>query len=1182
MRFNWEHRKEKKNMRKTLQAFVTVAVVTLMLMAGTTRAFDRETKTTSPLVAYGKTTAVKFHLPGDDRGAFSAQPATVFSFKQPSNDSRFSFENTAPPAEPVEAVNGSVLYMVANSHIDTQWNWTVQDTIRQWVPRTFFDNFKLFEQYPNYKFNFEGVIHYMFFKEYHPEAWSKLQSYVAQGRWKLAGSWIDAVDTNVPSPESLMRQALYGKRFFKQEFGTTSKDIYLPDCFGFSYALPSIAAHTGMTAFSTQKLTWGGWIPAPFSVGRWEGVDGSSVVAALRGGDYTAKVKSDPSLTQSWNGDLTDLGNGKKVGFRYFGVGDQGGAPDATSVSWVERGLNNPQGSVHIRNTSADQLSKDLTPQEVSALPVYKGELVMKTHGVGCYTSQAAMKKWNRKNEQLADAAERASIAAEWVGGTTYPRERLREAWTRFLFHQFHDDLTGTCIPQAYVFSWNDELISLNQFASTITDSVGAVASGMDTRVKGMPLVIYNPLAIHRRDVAEATIHFNSAAPSFVRVFDPVSGAEVPSQIISVENNAARILLLADVPSIGFKVYDVQPAGAPSQVNSNLSVANDRLENARYRVKLDANGDVASVFDKEARSELLQAPAGIELFDDESPEWPAWEVRWEAVSKPPVARLDNPTIKIIERGPVRVALEITRQVKGSTFVQRVSLSENGDRVDFDTQVDWKTTGTLVKASFPLHASNPKATFDLGLGAIERGNSQPNLYEVPAQQWADITDAATGSYGVSILNNSKYGWDKPADNMLRLSLLHTPVVGKRYIYQATNDIGHHRFIYSITGHVRDWRDGDIPSRAARLNQPLEAFQTAPHRGRLGTSFSMLHLGGSANQVAVRAFKKAEDSDEIVLRLQELYGKPALATEVTLAGNIASVREINAAEEETSSSTQPKIKDGKLVVDLKAYQPRSFALKLRRASLKNMKAPQSISVALPFNLDGISTDDNRQDGDFDGKGRSFAAELLPSTLMLDGIKFKMGDATNGSKNVLACQGQRITLPKGDYNRLYIIAAAVGGDTTGDFTLTTRDGKTQTSELKIQEWSGVIGQWDSRLVDDRLIREAFAPPDVLAGGKWPLDVIQSQMVMRLTADKHIEGLENLRPAFIKRDEVAWIGTHRHAPEGNEPYILCNLFKYEMNVPKGATTLTLPDNIRLRIMSMSVAQNVNDDTKPAGFLYE
>jgi alpha-mannosidase len=357
------------------------------------------------------------------------------------------------------------LYAVANAHLDSQWNWTVQDTIREFVPATFFDNFKLFERFPRYVFNFEGAIHYMWFREYYPESWPILQKYVSDGRWRLAGSWINAADVNVPSPESLMRHALYGKRFFRQQFGRASQDVFLPDCFGFGFALPSVAAHSGLTAFSTQKLTWGSSVAIPFPVGRWKGVDGSTVVAALNPRDYVTRIRSDIAVDPKWSDDLTAVGNGRQVGLRYFGVGDVGGAPDGETVDWLEKALANRDGKVEVRNTAADQLSRDLTPQEKAALPEYEGELTMKTHGVGCYTSQAAMKRFNRENELLADAAERAGVMAEWLAGLPYPKDRLRDAWIRVLWHQFHDDLTGTSIPQAYAFSWNDELVSANQFA---------------------------------------------------------------------------------------------------------------------------------------------------------------------------------------------------------------------------------------------------------------------------------------------------------------------------------------------------------------------------------------------------------------------------------------------------------------------------------------------------------------------------------------------------------------------------------------------------------------------------------------------------------------------------------------------------------------------------------------------
>jgi alpha-mannosidase len=1109
------------------------------------------------------------------------------------------------------------LYLIANSHLDTQWNWTVQDTIRQFVPSTFYDNFKLIERFPNYVFNYEGVIHYMWFKEYHPDGWPTLQQYVASGRWRLAGSWINAVDTNVPSPEALMRQALYGKRFFRQAFNKVSQDVYLPDCFGFGFALPSIAAHSGLTAFSTQKLAWGAATPTPFAVGLWKGVDGSSLVAALRGGPYDDPVRSDISTDPKWNSDLTELGDGKKVGFRYFGAGDIGGAPDPESVEWVEKAVANTQGAVEVQNTSADQLSRDLTDPERASLPLYQGELLLKTHGVGCYTSQAAMKTWNRRNELLADAAERASVGAEWVGGPAYPHDRLRTAWTRFLFHQFHDDLTGTCIPQAYQFSWNDELVSLNQFASILSGAVGSVASGLDTRPaksgvgiraapvapgepgapgarpraqpviqltlgrgsgNGVPLVVYNPLAMSRRDPVEATVQFRRQAPAGVQVIDTATGEEVPSQVLSGTGTTARIVFLADVPAVGFKVFEARPSArmAPARPGT-LKVTSSSLENGRYLVKLDANGDVASIFDKEAGSELLEAPARLELFDDYSARWPAWEILWDTVSKPPREYVKAPAIRVIERGPARVALEVTRRTAGSTFVQRIRLAEGGDRVEFDTEVDWRTPGTLLKASFPLTAMSPSATYDLGLGTIQRPNSTADLYEVPAQQWADITDAG-GRFGVAILNDAKYGWDKPAANELRLTLIHTPMPKDRYVYQSGNDIGHHRFTYAIAGHRADWRAGRVPARAARLNQLPVAFQTEAHAGPLGQSIALLDLSDTTGQVAVRAFKKAEDSDELVIRVQELYGRPVTGLQIGLPSGIRQAREINGAEEPVGSAT---VTGGKLALDLKPYQPRSFAV-TPGAWGARVAAITSTPVDLPFNLDGISTEANRADGDFDGHGRTFPAELLPQGLQVDGVDFRFGPTGAGAPNVVAAKGQRIALPAGTYNRVYILAAAVGGDARTDLTIERHGGAPARTTFGVQEWTGAIGQWDSRLRDDRMMRERFVP-EITKDQSWPLAMIEAQTVTKWQAGAPVpvQGLGQIRPGFVKRDEVAWVATHRHAPQGNEIYIYGYVFKYGVDLPKGAAAIVLPDDERIRVFAMTLADEPAPGTWAAELLY-
>jgi alpha-mannosidase len=1077
---------------------------------------------------------------------------------------------TQTPAKPV-------LYVVGTSHLDSQWNWTVQDSIRRFVPATFLENFDRFEQFPDYVFSYEGAIHYMWFKEYHPQEWARLQQYVAKGQWRIAGNWINAVDVNVPSPESLMRHALYAKRFFRSQFNKVGTDVYLPDCFGFGFALPSIARHSGLNAFTTQKLTWGSSYGIPFPVGRWKGVDGSEVIAALNPGAYVTRIESDISVDPAWSNDPTPIGNGRSVIYRLFGVGDVGGAPQAASVEWLAKSLANKNGVVEVRSTSVDQLANDLTPEEKAALPVYEGELTMKTHGVGTHSSQAAMKMLNRANELLADAAERASVAAEWLSGLAYPGDRLREAWTRVLWHHFHDDLTGTSIPQAYQFSWNDEFVSLNQFAGVLTSATTSVASLLDTQAEGIPVIVYNPIAMVRRDPVEADVEFSGPAPEMIRVTDRETGRDVPAQILDRQGRRLTLIFHGDVPSVGFKVFDVRPAATAAAPQGALRVTPTSLENARYRVQIDANGDIASVLDREAGRELLRAPVRLEMRDNPSPDKPAWRILYETVSAPVREYVSGPTVRIVENGPVRVALEITRRAAGSTIVQKVMLTVGGDRVDVLNLIDWKSPNTLLKAAFPFAASNPRATYDLGLGTIQRGNNHPDAYEVPAQWWADVTDT-TGAFGAAVLNDAKYGWDKPADNVLRLTLLHTPKAGAwpRPFYQASQDLGRHRFVYALAGHQGDWRAGGVPMRAARLNQPLVAFQSAAHPGALGRSFSLASLSATSGQVAVRALKKAEDSDEVVIRIQELYGR-AGRTQIRLSGPITAAREINAAEEAVGPFAPT---GGALDVALAPYQPRTFAVRLGAAPARRLERTVT-PMAIAFNLDGISLDGDRADGNFDGTGLTMAGELWPGELALNGITFKLGSSQRGASNMLVPTGQTLRLPAGSHNRVYLLAAAVGGDVQAVFRFGSAAGSDRVPErsITIREWQAPIGQWHSTIKTERMLREVIVP-DMLRQ-TWTERAIADDMVTTFNpATGAVNGIDQIRPAYVKTDEIAWVGTHRHDPGGNQIYIPSYVFLYGFDLPAGTSEVRLPANTQIRILAMTAVREPRP-VVPAGALY-
>ena len=1044
------------------------------------------------------------------------------------------------------AQNQISLFLVSNAHLDSQWNWTVQTDINNFVFNTLKDNIYLIEKYPDYVFNFEGAIKYMWMKEYYPAEYNKVKKYIAEGRWFVAGGSIDANDVNIPSSESQIRNLLLGQSFFKTEFNKKSNDIFLPDCFGFGYALPTIAAHCGIKGFSTQKLTWGSAYGIPFDIGLWQGVDGSRIFAAFNAGNYTLGFNADIATDSAQVYKINRMGSktGLYIDYRYYGTGDRGGAPDEKSVSYIANAIRDTS-EIHVIMASSGMLWNKLTEKDTKNLPVYNGELPLTMHGTGCYTSQAFLKYINRKNELLADAAERASVAADWLQRDTYPHKKLNDAWVRFLWHQFHDDITGTSIPEVYPFTWNDELISFQQFGSMYSHSVSTVIQALDTRVEGVPVIVNNSLSIARNEPVEACLSFVNE-PKAIKVFNK-AGKEAPSQLKKKEGNKYTVVFLASVPANGYEVYSVKATDEPCKLKSKLVITKETLENEKYRVSVDANGDISGIYDKIANKELLNSPTRLEMLTDETPQKPAWRIYYNSVSAKPRNYVSQvKSVEIEEEGPVRVSLKITRETEGSIFIQyiRLSTGEAGQRVDLVNDIDWNSRNTLLKASFPFNVSNNVATYDLGIGTISRGNNTANLYEVPAQQWADITDK-DGIYGVSILNDGKYGWDKPADNILRLTLFHSPMTKGNSYYQTYQDLGKHHFTYSISGHKDSWRNPASLWQSACLNQPLVAFQTDLHDGELGKSFSLASL--NTNKVAIRALKKAESGDAIVIRLQELIGENEDNVEVNFASPIVSAKELNGIEEEIGGAA---IKNGKLQVNMKSYQPRTFAIKLSDSKVKVDKV-KSQEVKLDYNSKVSSGDNDRTTGEFDHAGNSIPAELLPDEIDSEGIIFKIKKGTNQGKiekvrqisnDAVIPHGETLIIPEGDFNRIYILAAATE-DTEGIFKV--GDNKVT---LGIQYYSGFIGQWNS-FVFDRPMNEELSM-------------------------KYINPVKKV-PAYLKHDAIAWIGTHRHSIKGiNEPYTFCYLYKYAIDIPKGLTTLTLPDNDKVRIMAITVANDRNKNT--------
>jgi alpha-mannosidase len=1151
----------------------------------------------------------------------------------------------AQTAEKPDLSTQPTLYVVGYAHLDTEWRWEYPQVIDEYIRKTMEDNFTLLDKYPHYVFNFSGANRYRFMKEYFPADFARLKKYVNEGRWFPAGSSMEEGDVNAPSAEAIIRQVLYGNNWFRKELGKASAEYMLPDCFGFPSSLPTILAHSGVKGFSTQKLVWGSSANAggpeslektpegtPFNVGVWVGPDGESVLAGLNPGAYDGGIETDlskplPSMPrdealrdvqdkmqalrakldqEQRSGHASDPNdieesvhlrselaafaridrdraqehhqrdwaarvelNGKISGvftdYHYYGTGDIGGAPDEEFVKRLEAIItkgtvslppeggsfgsssgSHPEwpsvkvgdGPVHVISANAEQMFLDITATQAAGLPRYTGEMELTNHSAGSLTSQAYQKRWIRKEELLADAAEKASLAAEQLGARPYPLQRLNDAWTLVMGGHFHDLAAGTASPKSYEFAWNDDVIAMNQFAGVLNDATEGVTAALNTGAKGVPLVVFNPLNIARQDVVEANVNFPDGMPKTVRVTGP-DGKAVPAQISN-----GKVIFAAKAPSVGYAVYDVQPDAGVVGAPPLLHASEDSLENQYYRVKLNADGDVSSIFDKSIGRELLASPARLAISYDNPEHWPAWNMDWEQEQAQPKTYVGGRArIRVVENGPARVALEVSRETAGSRFVQTIRLSSGdaGKRVEFGNVIDWNTRESNLKATFPLAASNQMATYNWDIGTIQRPSAEPKKFEVPSHQWIDLTDMS-GEFGATILTDCKNGSDKRNDHTIRLTLIRTPGTRGGYADQGTQDIGHHEFVYGIAGHAADWRQGQTDWQAQRLNDPLLAFEVPKHAGALGREFSLLKV--SNPRIRVLALKKAERGDEIIVRLVELDGKPQPKVRVSFDTPISVAREVNGQEQPVGTAV---VRGGALITSFSAYQPRTFAVRLAASPVK-VAAVNSKPVPLRYDLATASNDGTESDGGFDGKGNALPAEMLPAQITFNDVQFQLAPAKTGSPNAVVAKGQTIDLPAGHYVRVYVLAASADGDQKATFKI----GETPV-DLNVEDWGGFIGQWDDR-----------------------------QWSSKDTSHDDYGEMTGIKPGYIKRADLAWYSSHHHNAAGeNVPYRYSYLFVYPIDLPVGAKTLQLPDNDRVRVLAISVADE-NPKVRPAQPLYD
>ena len=997
------------------------------------------------------------------------------------------------------------VHTIATAHLDTVWNWDFETTVSKYIPHTLRWNFELFKRYPQYTFNFEGAYRYALMEEYYPEQFERLREYVAKGNWYPCGAGWENGDVNVPSPEALFRNFLLGNGYFYEKFGQRSRDVFLPDCFGFGYALPSIARHSNLYGFTTQKLSWGSAYGQPFDLGKWYGPDGKYIIASLKMHNYVAvlgnlrkskAIREKLEENEKHGLDMTEI---------FHGIGDRGGGPVPPSVRSMCRNMKrNDSSDIKVHSSPSDkvfrQIMTEMSEADRDKMPSWKNELLLTDHGTAGFTARAIGKRWNKRAEELADMAERAAVTAAWLGAAEYPQKQLNTSWKRVINHQFHDDLPGTSLQQVYLRSWNDYGLSLNQLSHEYEGSISAIAAMLDTSFcKGTPLIVNNPMETERTGCVNAVLDGNYEG---IAVYG-ADGNEIPSQILSRDGVTTEIAIAVTVPPYSYTVFDAVRADSPCSLEPKVTVTDNTLENERYRVVLNSNGDIGSIFDKQLNKELLAKPVTLGIFDNYVGGWlyPAWEIKYKQSIRRPDRSTAFVESKIIESGAARCTIQVIQKCDDSVFRNNISLSAGSDLVEVQSEFDWCNQRTLCKNVFSFTCSDDEATFDLGLGAIRRSNASEKIYEVPAQKWIALTDRSK-EYGVSVISDCKYGWDKFDDNTLRLTVMLTPLNNSRpQSMQSMLDLGLNRYGYAICG----YKGTDltrVQASAREFSSPMCAFVSDRHSGPLGNSYSFADI--SDKGIIIRAVKKAEDSDEIVVRVNEGINASHENVTLTLGNGIAAAREIYASEEHIGEA---RVENGSLVFDMKPYEIRSFALTLIPSDKAGEKISQS-PVTLPCNTRSISPNGAFVDG-IGPKRYAIPAELIPDTITSAGVNYRI--KKGGYDSVLA-DGQRLSLDTG-YNRIRFLCASLKGDKDFTFNPDKKPIKIRVSDIE---------------------ERPFA---------WDLYSMK-------------------RTAKIKTDVIGWECTHTHSAKGDDYAHQLFLFEYEADTD-GADEITLPKDKDLFILA-------------------
>ncbi len=761
---------------------------------------------------------------------------------------------------------------IGHTHIDVAWWWTVAQT-REKAARSFSTVLKLMDEYPDYRFMSSQPQLYEFVKDRYPEIYAEIRERVKEKHWEPEGAmWLES-DCNLTSGESLVRQILFGKRFFREEFGVDSKVLWLPDAFGFNGALPQIMKKSGIRYFMTTKISWSQFDKFPYDTFLWRGIDGSEILTHFI---TTVGVgqKKDQYFT-TYNGMLhpdaimgawqryqnKEINNDILIA---FGYGDGGGGPTRAMLETSRRMEKGLRGVPKVRQEFAGTYFEELERRvkDNPQLPTWEGELYLEYHR-GTYTSMARNKRANRKSELMLMDLELFSVLADVR--VKYPKEELDRMWKTVLLNQFHDILPGSSIHEVYEVTKKEYAEITETGRRLIGERLKSLAGS------GNSVAVFNTVGFERGSLLNLG-HSDAAAL--------MGGGQCwPVQ----QTGEGAVAYVRGLPPKGCRSFAVSTEAVPQE--NPFKIDGNSITTPFYRVTFGSDGTMTSIYDRENDREILQEGRcgnRLRVYEDKPIYFDNWDI--DIYYKEKSWDIDGLTkMEWTERGPVRAALHLEYAFSKSTVSQTVYFYADDRRIDFKTVVDWHEHQHLLKVHFPVEVHTDEATFEIQFGNITRKIHRNTSWDTArfescGHRWMDLSE---GGYGVSLLNDCKYGHSAYHGDMA-LTLIKSGIEPNK-----TADQEKHFFTYALYPHAGTWREAGTAREAACLNQPAYAVPGASD----GLDFSLFRV--DAKNIMADTVKKAEDGNGIILRMYEYENRRGKAS-VTFGEPVSQVFECDLME------------------------------------------------------------------------------------------------------------------------------------------------------------------------------------------------------------------------------------------------------------------------------------------------